>query len=89
MTPLLLIPACIVMVGTGLALLRNVYRWTPETLCATALVVPFTLLALGDLAAQGFDMSEWEGSNYLIPALPAFIIACVAMKNRPSGGLSH
>ncbi len=72
--PLAWVPLALVGVVWAGWLLWNMKR-PPEQLLAVALVVPFGLLALADLVARGGDMAAWEGANYIIPALPAVIIA--------------
>jgi len=47
----------------------------------TCLIVPLGSLALGQLAAMGFETGRWEGANYLAPAF-SFAVTAFALHFR-------
>lgn len=40
-------------------------------LTATAFAVPLLVVAVADLSVRGFDLADWEGSNYAAVAVPS------------------
>lgn len=54
---------------------------------AWVLTPPLGIIALVDLAGRGFDLSTWEGSNYLLVTLPVWL-AIHALSGAESTGAS-
>jgi len=45
---------------------------------AMGLATPFALLALADLFANHGHLSGWEGSTYLLPAVPSVLLLVIS-----------